>query len=110
MEGLLDLLSSRVRPNEVAMFFWMQLQHDISIISKATGKSQDEVCLLLHMVLKEVATKDPPHSKCIHIALSINFNITDPDMATYATLGAKNARAQWELHFNKVYLQPFLNV
>ena len=64
MEGLLDLVSSRVRPNEVAMFFWMQLQHDIGMISKATGKSQDEVCLLLHMILKEVATKDPPHSMC----------------------------------------------
>ena len=63
MQGLLDLISSRVRPNEMAMFFWKQLKHDINIISMATGKSQDEVCLLLHMILKEIATKDPPHSE-----------------------------------------------
>ena len=110
MEGLLNLVSSRVRPNEVAMFFWMQLQHDIGDVSKTTGKSQDEVCLLLHMILKEVATKDPPHSKC-EMYYVYNFdNIIDPGMSTFATLSAKTARAQWELHFTEVYLQPFLSV
>ena len=41
------------------MFFWLHLKHDINLLSRATGKSKDEACLLLHLVLRDVAMKNP---------------------------------------------------
>ena len=58
-EGLLDLITSHVRPKQMPMFFWQHLEHDINLLSRATGKSKDEACLLLHLVLRDVAVKNP---------------------------------------------------
>ena len=37
------------------MFFWHHLEKDIKILEKALGKNEDDVCLLLHLVLKKLA-------------------------------------------------------
>ena len=38
------------------MFFWQHLEHDIHMLSTAIGRSKDDVCLLLHLILKNIAT------------------------------------------------------
>ena len=43
----------------MSKFFWQHLEHDINILSCATGKSKDEACLLLHLVLRDVVIKNP---------------------------------------------------
>ena len=39
------------------MYFWNQLQDDIAQLSEATGRSINEVALLLHSVLREINQK-----------------------------------------------------
>ena len=92
-EGLLDLINSQVRPREIPMFFWQHLEHDINLLSRATGKSKDVACILLHLVLRDVALKNPAQSS---------------GMGTYSTLLAKEAREKWEKCFNDAYIQPTL--
>ena len=103
-------------------FFWDHLEQDINLLSWTTGKSKDEACLILHMVLIEIATKDPPSCRyysielaCLNVLICFFFsaplsNIVASDIATYSTLLAKEAREQWEKHFNNAYIQPILMV
>ena len=103
-------------------FFWDHLEQDINLLSQSTGKSKDETCLFLHIVLIEIATKDPPSCKYYNIELThLNVllcfpfsaplsNMVASGIATYSTLHAKEAREQWEKHFNNAYIQPILMV
>ena len=43
--------------DDLPMYFWKQLQDDIAQLSKATGRSIDEVALLFHSVLREINQK-----------------------------------------------------
>jgi hypothetical protein len=52
----LDLIKSQVRAQEMSQFFWHHLEHDINILSKAIGKSTDEACLIIHLILKGITT------------------------------------------------------
>ena len=58
IEGLLDLTKGKVRPADLPFFFWQHLQCDIDILSRAIGKSKDESCLILHMILKDIVTEE----------------------------------------------------
>ena len=60
IEGLMDLIKSQVRHVELSLFFWQHLNHDIVIISRALAKSRDDVCLLLHLLLKDMITLPVP--------------------------------------------------
>ena len=62
MQGLISLTHGTVEQDDLAQFFWHHLEHDIGILGKAVGKSEDDVCLLLHLILKNMATKAP--AKC----------------------------------------------
>ena len=66
MSGLVDLTHSSVRSLNMARFFWSHLEHDIKILGQAVGKSEDDVCLLLHLVLKNIALRAPPHCQQLH--------------------------------------------
>lgn len=63
MEGLLELLKVKIRPVDVSMFVWNHLKKDVAILGNAMGKSQDEVCLILHMILRDISVKPPPSCK-----------------------------------------------
>ena len=65
MEGLIQLTHAAVRPPDMAGFFWRHLEHDITILGQAVGKSKDDVCLLLHLILKNMATKTPASSQLV---------------------------------------------
>ena len=38
----------------MSYFFWQHLERDINLLSRATGKSKDEACLILHIILKNI--------------------------------------------------------
>ncbi len=58
--GLLELVKPQLNPRDMPQFFWDHLRTDINLISQATGKSKDEACLLLHLILKNIVTRKPP--------------------------------------------------
>ena len=66
MEGLINLTHSNVKPLDMADFFWRHLEHDIRMLGQALGRNEDDVCLLLHLVLKNIALETP--SCCQYIA------------------------------------------
>ena len=63
VEGLLNLTHGIVKPLDLPQFFWRHLEHDIGILGKAVGKSEDDVCLLLHLIVRNMATKTPAQCK-----------------------------------------------
>ena len=66
MDGLISLTHGAMRqPAELAQFFWQHLELDISILGKAVGKSEDDVCLLLHLILRNMATNEP--GQCMYL-------------------------------------------
>ena len=94
-------------------FFWDHLKTDINLISRVTGKSKDEACLLLHLILKNIVTRNPPTCMCLmqwSFINNVSCSLLASGIETYATLLAKEAREQWERHFNEAYIQPTLIV
>ena len=61
--GLADLTKDRVKPADLPEFFWKHLQCDVDVLAKAVGRSKDDACLLLHLVLQRIATQNPPQCK-----------------------------------------------
>ena len=68
-EGLLDVLKSQIRPHDIPQFFWSHLKKDISLIGQATGKSKDDACLILHLILRNIALRSPPKSILLKFSL-----------------------------------------
>ena len=117
--GLVELTKGRVKPADLPKFFWKHLQCDADVLAKAVGRSRDDACLLLHLVLKQISTKNPPQCKptlpqifilsqsckcpCIYVYIASG-------MKTYATLLAREARAKWEIDFNTAYIQLLMVV
>ena len=66
----MDLVKTRVFPRDMPQFFWNHLKKDISLIGQATGKSKDEACLILHLVLKNIVTRNQPN--CMFFKLIMN--------------------------------------
>ena len=119
--GLVDLTKDRVKPADLPKFFWKHLQCDVDVLAKAVGRSRDDACLLLHLVLKQISTKNPPQCKpvllqivipsqvykcpCIYMYMYIASGIK-----TCASLLAREARAKWESDFNTAYIQQLMVV
>ncbi len=57
---LARIVKPHVPPQHLSEFFWRHLEQDIRQLSVATGKSMDDATLLVHLVLKDLLTKDPP--------------------------------------------------
>ena len=79
LQGLINLTHGTVEQVELAQFFWRHLEHDIAILGKAVGKSEDDVCMLLHLILKNMATKAPAEREyslhfCLWCVNSILFH------------------------------------
>ena len=108
MIGLLDLIKTQVRPNDVSLFFWQHLLHDIKMLSTTLGKSEDDVCLILHIILKNIATFNPTGSKTyLHCKICLTFSLVLGSAANLVTKGQRNA---WENFFTEAYIKPVLTV
>ena len=62
MEGLIQLVKVDIRSQDLPEFFWHHLERDMELLGKATGKSVDDSAIIVHLVLKEILSRDPP--KC----------------------------------------------
>ena len=86
---LAPLVKPSVKPDHLPEFFWMHLEKDFEHLSQVTGKSMEETTIIVHLVIKDILTKDPPTS-------------------WFAVLDEKKDRDQWERIFNTHYIQPVL--
>ena len=94
MEGLNQLTHAAVRPPDMAGFFWRHLEHDITILGQAVGKSDDDVCLLLHLILKNMAMKTPALSQLCSFSIKHSFlSHTASEMQVYGKMLSTNARS-----------------
>lgn len=53
-------MRTSVKDNKLADFFWNHLLRDIQLLHEVTGKSIDDVALLIHLVLQNIATTRGP--------------------------------------------------
>lgn len=60
MEGLIQLVKVGVRPQALPEFFWCHLERDMELLGRATGKNMDESAIIVHLVLREILSKNPP--------------------------------------------------
>ena len=63
-EGLLEMVRVEgLRPTELPEFFWGHLETDVKDLAQAIGKNEDEAAIVLHLILKQILTLEPPKSK-----------------------------------------------
>ena len=63
-EGLLEMVRVEdLHPSELPEFFWRHLETDVKDLAQAIGKNEDEAAIVLHLILKQILTSDPPTSK-----------------------------------------------
>ncbi len=116
-QGLCDLVKPAIRAPHLPEFFWTHLEKDLELLAKATGKSLDEAAVLMHLVLKQILEVGPPRRMRDNnlitfekLSLLVLSFPTESVVGTVSSLGATNARAEWEKIFNQDYLQPLLLV
>ena len=52
----MDIINTEVRPADLSLFFWQHLNHDMNMLSLSLGKSEDDACLLMHLILKQLSS------------------------------------------------------
>ena len=78
----------------------------------------DEAAIIMHLVLRGILTVDPPRCRSsrvvspylVCITVFITLLHAAGTVGVVNTLGARNARQEWEKIFNQVYIQPVLEV
>lgn len=50
----------KIHSSKLSQFFWKHLKVDMEALSAAVGRNLEETALLVHLVLKEVSSRDPP--------------------------------------------------
>lgn len=58
MQAIQTLTKPNVPEDNVRDFFWRHMEMDVLVIQKATGKSAEDVYLLLHCICKNFMTED----------------------------------------------------
>ena len=105
MNDLFDLIKTPVAPNNVSLFFWQHLSYDIKMLSASLGKSEDDACLIMHILLKNIATLNPRGGKFSIIITYFLF------ISFYSrNLSSKEHRSEWENSFHDLYIKPVLTV
>ena len=98
-EGLVALVKSGLTsPQELPEFFWGHLERDVQLLAKALGKNPEDAAIVVHLVLRSMATNSPPSA-----AIPLT---TQP----FGTLENKDVRSQWEEQFSRCYIIPILEV
>ena len=65
-EGLIDLLDSKklnIPSKDLPTFFWKHLENNIRMLGNVINKNEDDACLVLHAVLKQICTGRYPNCK-----------------------------------------------
>lgn len=60
---LAHLVKPFVKLDDLSQFFWNHLQKDIEHLSLLTGKGVEDSAIIIHLILKEILTKELPPGK-----------------------------------------------
>ena len=60
LEAIASLVSPQVLPQHLPEFFWAHLEKDLELLSRDTGKGLDETVMIVHLVLRQIITTNPP--------------------------------------------------
>ena len=60
LEAITSLVTPQVLPKNLPEFFWAHLDKDLELLGRDTGKGLDEVVMMIHLVLRQILTTDPP--------------------------------------------------
>ena len=60
---IVQMVKPHVQVQGLPDFFWRHLDKDIELLGRAVGKGYEEAAMIVHLVLKEILTKDPPGSE-----------------------------------------------
>ena len=66
LEAIASLVTPQVPPQHLPEFFWAHLEKDLELLSEDTGRGLDETVMIVHLVLRQVLTIDPPTSELVH--------------------------------------------
>ena len=58
--AIASLITPQVLPKDLPEFFWAHLDKDLELLGQDTGKGLDEVVMIIHLVLRQILTTDPP--------------------------------------------------
>lgn len=61
--AITGLVVPHVQPQHLPEFFWAHLEKDIEMLGIDTHKGLEEIVLLIHLVLRQILTTDPPAGK-----------------------------------------------
>lgn len=68
MDDLVAITNAKVPHEELSLYFFNHFKHDVYLISQAIGKNVEDVCLLLHLILKmftDASVRVTCDSECI---------------------------------------------
>ena len=54
-------MKPQISAKDLSAFFWKHLENDITMLSQAISKNEDEACLLLHAVLERISSEQYPN-------------------------------------------------
>ena len=60
LEAIACLVTPQVMPKDLPEFFWTHLEKDLELLGRDTGKGLDEIVMIIHLVLRQILTRDPP--------------------------------------------------
>ena len=60
LEAIASLITPQVALQYLPEFFWAHLEKDLELLGRDTGRGLDETVMIIHLVLRQILTTDPP--------------------------------------------------
>lgn len=58
--AIAGLVNAQIPPQQLPEFFWAHLEKDLELLGKDTKKGLEENVMILHLVLRQILTLNPP--------------------------------------------------
>ena len=60
LEAIASLITPQILPKDLPEYFWAHLEKDIALLGRDIRKGLDEVVMIIHLVLRQILTRDSP--------------------------------------------------
>ena len=64
--AIAGLVNAQVPPQQLPEFFWIHLEKDLELLGKDTKKGLEDNVMILHLVLRQILTLNPPTGAYIY--------------------------------------------
>ena len=64
LEAIASLITPQVPVQHLPEFFWAHLEKDLELLGRDTGRGLDETVMIVHLVLRQILTSNPPIGMC----------------------------------------------